>query len=170
MVSEYKADFYTEIQKQNCSVEYKAVQWIWLSINVPSSRVKIKIMHFHTVSIDKPFNVFFPFHVQFQTKWVSDTRCTFMHFPIAYCTDRSSRLPLFYSEIRALELSNTLSPQYNLFTPHANKALSLLEAHIVDTYTVPAQSELTGDWWTNLAENSQQLCLNTPSLCSTDNV
>ncbi len=82
----------------------------------------------------------------------------------------SSRLPLYYSEIRALELSNTLSPQYNLFTPHANKALSLLEAHIVDTYTVPAQSELTGDWWTNLAENSQQLCLNTPSLCSTDSV
>lgn len=50
-----------------------------------------------------------------------------------------------------LELSNTLSPQYNLFTPHANRALSLLEAHIVDAYTVPAQSELTGDWWTNLA-------------------
>lgn len=50
-----------------------------------------------------------------------------------------------------LELSNTLSPQYNLFTPHANRALSLLEAHIVDEYTVPAQSELTGDWWTNLA-------------------
>lgn len=44
-----------------------------------------------------------------------------------------------------------MSPQYNLFTPHANRALSLLEAHIVDAYTVPAQSELTGDWWTNLA-------------------
>ncbi len=65
--------------------------------------------------------------------------------------DRSSRLPLYYSEIRAIELSNTLSPQYNLFTPHANKALTLLEAHIVDAYTVPVQSELTGDWWTNLA-------------------
>lgn len=64
---------------------------------------------------------------------------------------RSSRLPLYYSKIIALKLSNTLSPQYNLFTPHANRALSLLEAHIVDAYAVPAQSELTGDWWTNLA-------------------
>lgn len=37
-------------------------------------------MYFRTVSMEKPFNVFFSFHVQFQAKWVCDTRHSFMHF------------------------------------------------------------------------------------------